>query len=135
MKIDVAFFTIGGRGKTFSVDDDSELANLNKGDTVEINHRENNWNGIYEVIERDGFVKSITYRVLLKELELKHTNGGHNKRWIASTSDDGKKVTFKWGKIGGALQSMEKIFPSKQAAAEFIHEKIDEKLKKGYNQK
>lgn len=132
----VTFFVIGrASGKSFDVPDGHELLNLNVGDEAEINHRSDNWDGSYDVIEKDQREGTIFYTILLRRLELRHIHSGHYKRWIAEVSKDGKTVKFKWGKINGTLQGMEKVFASRSAAANFVHEKIEEKLKKGYNQK
>jgi predicted DNA-binding WGR domain protein len=134
--VQVTFRILGGRSKTFNLDTTNELFHLNKGDTAEITHRQENWGGSYEVLERiENTSGIIVYNLLLTSLELRHTHEDHNKRWLVSTKDGGKTVQFSWGKIGGALQSKEKVFPSYHAAAVFIHEKIEEKLRKGYNQK
>lgn len=133
--VQVTFHIVGGRSKTFNLDTANELVHLNRGYTAEITHRQENWDGSYEVLERIENTSGIVYTLLLTSLELRHTHGGHNKRWLATTKNEGKTVLFRWGKIGGTLQSMEKTFPSYRTAAQFIHAKIDDKLKKGYNQK
>jgi predicted DNA-binding WGR domain protein len=65
--------------------------------------------------------------ILIKEMEMVHTEDGHNKMWIIELYDNNTVIT-RWGRIGAELQS--KMFLRKGVS--FFNKKIQEKSNKGY---
>ena len=127
-----------GPSKVFDkIPSDHEWVGLCVGSIVEIYHSSEKWEGVYNVAEVESWSeKNITYRLRLKSVRLKCVTGGHNKEWLAKVTEGtrGQNTTVKceWGKIGGTLQSKDFAFNSISQALKFVHEKIEEKLKKGY---
>jgi len=61
------------------------------------------------------------------KVRLFNTRGNHFKEWRAELYSNGMVIT-RWGRIGSSLQF--KKFPF--AGMDFLMEKEDEKIKKGY---
>lgn len=57
----------------------------------------------------------------------------HSKYWSAVIDDKTHKTTIKWGRLGTKGQSQTKTFASNYAASIFVHDKIREKRRKGYD--
>ena len=131
--VTVIFDIICGAARQFSsIATDHEFALLNKGDTAEIFHSDKRWSATYTVTESRKFsVGTITHTLKMNNVRLTCVVNGHNKEWNAKLKDD-YTVVCRWGKIGGTLQSKEFKFGTVSSSLQYINEKIEEKLKKGY---
>jgi predicted DNA-binding WGR domain protein len=63
-----------------------------------------------------------------------HQDGDHNKFWVSTIDEKTFKATIRWGRLGTKGQSQEKEFSAEYLAVSFVHGKMAEKTRKGYNQ-
>lgn len=123
-----------------NIDESHEWANLKDGLLIDIYHSKNKWGGLYKINHRklltslSSPVAYIRYSLQLMNVRLTCTKNKHNKEWSAERKNQ-TSVICKWGKIGSTLQSKEISFSTVEDLTRFLNDKIDEKLKKGYESK
>lgn len=68
---------------------------------------------------------------IIKNVNLKCVEDGHNKQWSITLYDDNSILT-EWGKLGLTLNNKEFPFDNLESAQAFWDKKLMEKTKKGY---
>ena len=76
---------------------------------------------------------NLVEKINLIMVEQDEDGTNHNKFWNASLNDD-NSVFVEWARVGKTPQTQIKNFGSKSEAKVFINKKINEKVKKGYEQ-
>ncbi len=114
---------------------DHEWNTLDVGKSVDIYHSNNKWGASYKVVSINlRTSNTVLIKLEMEKVVLTCKEDGHNKQWSAEKRNYYAVIT-RWGKI--PLWSGSKSFThtSITEALNFMNEKIEEKLKKGYTSK